>query len=1098
MNMRGLGGRWAKTATALLCLGGWSVAALPVGTYRLVLHDALAVASRTQGAVGRSWPVKRHDLHVDIHRTEAGWHAVAWAHAPLMVGVEHAGRVVESEEKGGQTELLVRLEIGSSRARPTMLGGRMDVRLVLGQAAEGLSGRYRLTAEGLSDAAALAALEASWGFGVIPGEADHSQPTLANQVEQRLADGPQEGPVSGSVGADPLFGFDPGSIAAGEHPRLLFRAADVAGLRERARTPEGAAILQRLDELLGLAHTGGFGFHGERAEHSMGNIWAVGEALKYQLTGDASHAASAKAWCHANLFGAYYNGGQWIHPYTLMGLALCYDLCYDAWDRPFRDMIYACLEQNVRYLAMDHGPEDLLRTAERFVFKNDMWNFSIGHDRHAGNFGFRMAGAMAALAILNDPPPLYEPVDPSQVPLLAAERAEPWHGVPVVEYESDIMPRAWLINGPFRRGEGLLALEAASGGAGPGGVRPEPGQTLVSDGVAVDWRSYLPNNWQDPNGPAIYARNCGRYWASATGGGYAPGIELTRRWKQTAGGRDVGVEVLLYTVIENRTSRVVQALPNWRSPSAGSRMWLAGRELRDGECVRLEPGLYPLLVQVPLVGAYSEQAPRLRTYDRASFAGDREQLARARAAFSGGDLLDNPHARNLVGMLRSIRRYVAADIDAEGWGAQATADRLLPLYTTVRHALGINLAEGTGLDELVPLAVRLRGHMDPRACDVFVSQSLSLMPERYRGVARWFGQTYGWGFRRPIDAVICFATLDPAVAAVHPEALLTRSGATSGYGVHTFRSGWSGSEDVLVAVDAGGVLAESAVAGQLAMSGLGRTWVERRSASDPGAMNILTLRGHLPTEGARVVHAEHRADGSGSLTLLQSGIGPAEPDQRGRRRAGAAAGSMQIQRSFAVDFSARSGSPAVVVVVDRLTGTAGIEKSWRYALGSLGTRVGQGPDQRGFGLQVDSGGFLARPAQGRHGHVAGATLRASFPGVDGLGWRHTSGNKEGTVHVLEAVVERFVSEKQAVVDQGPRSFDRDELDSEAFLRELDRDAQRAQREQKTTAYVVQVLTLQVGDAPAVEVSGEPPAMRIRVGGSIAVYDGVVVRFEAQP
>ena len=34
--------------------------------------------------------------------------------------------------------------------------------------------------------------------------------------------------------------------AADEHPRLFFRPADVARLRERAQTPEGQAILKRL------------------------------------------------------------------------------------------------------------------------------------------------------------------------------------------------------------------------------------------------------------------------------------------------------------------------------------------------------------------------------------------------------------------------------------------------------------------------------------------------------------------------------------------------------------------------------------------------------------------------------------------------------------------------------------------------------------------------------------------------------------------------------------------------------------------------------------------------------------------------------------
>jgi hypothetical protein len=39
-------------------------------------------------------------------------------------------------------------------------------------------------------------------------------------------------------------------LAAGEHPRLVFRRSDVPGLRSRADTPEGRVIVARMNELL--------------------------------------------------------------------------------------------------------------------------------------------------------------------------------------------------------------------------------------------------------------------------------------------------------------------------------------------------------------------------------------------------------------------------------------------------------------------------------------------------------------------------------------------------------------------------------------------------------------------------------------------------------------------------------------------------------------------------------------------------------------------------------------------------------------------------------------------------------------------------------
>src|SRR5436190_1829354 len=63
--------------------------------------------------------------------------------------------------------------------------------------------------------------------------------------------------VSASAGAGekeqpwptPVAGWK--APAAGEHPRLFFRKADLPALKKRAETPEGKAILARLKVLLG-------------------------------------------------------------------------------------------------------------------------------------------------------------------------------------------------------------------------------------------------------------------------------------------------------------------------------------------------------------------------------------------------------------------------------------------------------------------------------------------------------------------------------------------------------------------------------------------------------------------------------------------------------------------------------------------------------------------------------------------------------------------------------------------------------------------------------------------------------------------------------
>jgi hypothetical protein len=69
-------------------------------------------------------------------------------------------------------------------------------------------------------------------------------------------------------------------------------------------------------------------------------------------------------------------------------------------------------------------------------------------------------------------------------------------------------------------------------------------------------------------------------------------------------GEDKTARGLFYTVLDNRRSLIVEL----ESPKQ-TRLWLSGREIFDGETVRLAPGLYPLLFEVraDAVGAVAPQ-----------------------------------------------------------------------------------------------------------------------------------------------------------------------------------------------------------------------------------------------------------------------------------------------------------------------------------------------------------------------------------------------------------------------------------------------------------------------------------------------------------
>ena len=147
---------------------------------------------------------------------------------------------------------------------------------------------------------------------------------------------------------------------AGEHPRLLFREADVAALRARAKTPEGRAILARLRKLLGengeavtkvFNATPPHNHNKSPKDQPLGTFtsWhAAGFGFLYQVTGEKKYADLSRTCVELMLAGKYDidNRYSWIMPGTdlrcgsvLHAMAYAYDFCYDAWPGEFREKI---------------------------------------------------------------------------------------------------------------------------------------------------------------------------------------------------------------------------------------------------------------------------------------------------------------------------------------------------------------------------------------------------------------------------------------------------------------------------------------------------------------------------------------------------------------------------------------------------------------------------------------------------------------------------------------------------------------------------------------------------------------------------------------
>ncbi len=189
----------------------------------------------------------------------------------------------------------------------------------------------------------------------------------------------------------PVPGFTP--PAAGEHPRLFFRKADVPALRERAATPDGKLILARCKTLLGI----------EGNPERSYTLWhGAAAGFLYQATGDAKYAALGKEYVQKALDGALDSDKRYafVRPSeplragpSLAAVAVAYDLCYDGWDDAFRKTVCGAV-MNYNQVCGKGAKTSLEALALRPNNPNPVSN----------HLGLQTGGAgLAVLAIKGDP-----------------------------------------------------------------------------------------------------------------------------------------------------------------------------------------------------------------------------------------------------------------------------------------------------------------------------------------------------------------------------------------------------------------------------------------------------------------------------------------------------------------------------------------------------------------------------------------------------------------------------------------------------------------------------------------------------------------------
>jgi len=220
---------------------------------------------------------------------------------------------------------------------------------------------------------------------------------------QEGGSGPWPAPVKDWVAPQP-----------GEHPRLFFRKTDLPKLKEKAKTPEGQAIVKRLRQLLDGANGDGMPTEfnpnkgkqpdgaGKFSESApVGKTYTIfhgaGFGFLWQLTGEKKYADLGRQCVEKALDGTRdrdnrYSfrdpGGALRCGPSVGAIAMAYDLCYDGWDADFRKKVVEA------FLSYDEGPNMSLESC------------ALGKRQHPGSnhWGAEIGGpAMVLLAVRGDP-----------------------------------------------------------------------------------------------------------------------------------------------------------------------------------------------------------------------------------------------------------------------------------------------------------------------------------------------------------------------------------------------------------------------------------------------------------------------------------------------------------------------------------------------------------------------------------------------------------------------------------------------------------------------------------------------------------------------
>ncbi|MBM4019933.1 MAG: hypothetical protein FJ288_16700 [Planctomycetes bacterium] len=789
----------------------------------------------------------------------------------------------------------------------------------------------------------------------------------------------------------------------------------------------------------------------------------VGWGVQHQLTGDAKYARAAQDEVAEIIFKGKGCSAAFA-PARALGcqverVAVALDLCWDAWPEPFKMQVITWLRKIATRVFCD--PRKISLSAN--------WNVASNH------VGSLYAGvAFAGLVLWGEKgqtPP--QPTPPALVfDIPAALDYQPGKGVPVVPLAPGVVPRKWLATAPI---ETVIATDPIVSVQGLEKIRPEAGETIRLEDYELTFQPLRDE--------------------------YVDAAENNILLKSFMNDRETAT-FCFYTVLDVREGGLYR-LRNACSNSGRTQLLLNGHRLADGQVVRLEKGLYPVLILGRMMIAWTKFQPRFE-------AAGQDDLEQAKALLAQEDRqfkarlreweIDVAESRRLGGasaeyntLFRTGRRIMYTlyreAVGSGGFQAEVahynkdTTDGPNRYAAAFRRCFGYDVSPHPDITHYLTRNAFVYIYPEqgkPWAQDIngsvhiggdYFAALFPICPEAWQAAMLW-----AWDRMEcaPGDASKASAVADdPAwgfaaypldMSAQAPAGSLPLVWEAPDFGFYAFRNSWAGGDDIvtqffLKSHHIGGWNGPNA--GTFRIAGLGKTWAvgpdgrERRRWNE----SVIWLPSDDTYESAlgQLTYLKTEKNGSGAVTMDLKDVYSGPPQGRLYAPYGGARHDRAFQdsgisglRSFGVDYSGKCGAPALFVVVDKVRG--GHEKVWLWQVPRTGTSEKQ---TKMVDVVVKDNTFAIRQGD--------ATLAATFV---------------APAPVKLAAETRKMQIRKSAGHEAGKAID---VTFDAVFAEGGDD------------FFV-VATLQRGPPPPVKAEGRGLDSKVRVGGRTVAFDGQKVVF----